>query len=134
MAGGYNMSNNKDYLADTEAAQMYLETIYRLKKEKGFVRSIDISREMNYSKPTISEQMKRFRQYGFIEVDDDGYINLTDKGQEIASRTLSRHYALTEIFEKLGLDKEVAEKDACRIEHYISEEVFEKLKEHFGVK
>lgn len=125
--------SKKDYLADTEAAQMYLETIYRLREEKGSVRSIDISRHMNYSKPTVSEQMKKFRTYGFIEMDEEGLIHLTEKGEEIAARTMEKHNVLTEIFIKLGFSKEIAEKDACRIEHYISEEVFEKLREHFGV-
>lgn len=125
--------SKRDYLADSEAAEMYLETIYRLKSEKGVVRSIDISREMNYSKPTISEQMKKFRLYGFIEVDSDGYISLTPKGEEIASRTINRHYVLTDVLIKIGMDKEQAEKDACRIEHYISEECFESLKKYFNV-
>ncbi len=125
--------SKRDYLADSEAAEMYLETIYKLKREKGVVRSIDISREMNYSKPTISEQMKKFRMYGFIEMDNDGYITLTDKGEEIAAWTMHKHYALTDILEKIGLDRELAEKDACRIEHYISEETFTALKKHFEI-
>ncbi len=123
--------SKRDYLADSEAAEMYLETIYRLREQKGVVRSIDISREMNYSKPTISEQMKKFRLYGFIEVDHDGYITLTPKGEEIASRTINRHYVLTDIFVEIGLDKEQAEKDACRIEHYISEAGFDCLRKYF---
>jgi hypothetical protein len=125
--------SKRDYLADSEAAEMYLETIYRLRSEKGVVRSIDIAREMNYSKPTISEQMKKFRMYGFIETDSDGYITLTPKGEEIASRTINRHYVLTDILVKIGLNSEQAEKDACRIEHYISEEAFECLKKYFNI-
>ena len=125
--------SKRDYLADSEAAEMYLETIYKLRTEKGVVRSIDISREMNYSKPTISEQMKKVRMYGFIEVDDDGYISLTAKGEEIASRTINRHYVLTDILVRIGMDKEQAEKDACRMEHYISEECFDCFKRYFNI-
>lgn len=114
-----------------EAAEMYLETILRLKKKTGAVRSVDIAREMGYSKPTISEQMKKFRENGYIEVDSDGHITLTQKGMDIAASTLERHIVLGEILQKIGVSKDVAVEDACRIEHYISEETFDCFKKYF---
>jgi hypothetical protein len=117
-----------------EAAEMYLETILSLKKKTGVVRAVDIAREMGYSKPTISEQMKKFRENGYVEVDNEGHITLTEKGLEIAEATLERHIALGEILQKMGVSKETAIEDACRIEHYISEETFECFKEYFKNK
>lgn len=111
-----------------EAAEMYLETILSIKNREGAVRSIDIAREMGYSKPTVSEQMKKFRENGLIEVDTDGHIHLTESGLKIAQYTLDKHYKLAEIFEKIGVPKDIAINDACRIEHYISNETFECLK------
>ena len=106
-----------------EAAEMYLETILRLKNKIGVVRAVDIAREMGYSKPTISEQMKKFRENGYVEV---------DKGMESASSTLERHNVLGRILQKIGVSKDTAIEDACRIEHYISEETFQCLKKYFG--
>ena len=117
-----------------EAAEMYLETILSLKKKTGVVRAVDIAREMGYSKPTISEQMKKFRENGSVEVDNEGHITLTEKGLEIAESTLERHITLGEILQKMGVSKETAIEDACRIEHYISEETFECFKEYFKNK
>lgn len=117
-----------------EAAEMYLETILSIKNKNGVVRSIDISREMGYSKPTVSEQMKKFRLNGYIEVDDNGHITLTQKGMEIAENTLAKHKALKKVLEKAGVSEMVAEEDACRIEHYISEETFTCLKKYFEVE
>lgn len=116
-----------------EAGEMYLETILRLKQKTGAVRSVDIAREMGYSKPTVSEQMKKFRENGLIEIDEDSHINLTEAGMEIAKRTLERHIVLTEILIKIGVNDKVAEKDACRLEHYMSEETFKCIKKHFGM-
>ena len=115
-----------------EAAEMYLETILRLKNKIGVVRAVDIAREMGYSKPTISEQMKKFRENGYVEVNNEGHITLTDKGMEIASSTLERHNVLGRILQKIGVSNDTAIEDACRIEHYISEETFQCLKKYFG--
>ena len=98
-----------------EAAEMYLETILSLKNKLGVVRSVDVAREMGYSKPTVSEQMKKFRENGFVEVDADGHIHV-----------------LSKIFQKIGVSEDTAVEDACRVEHYISEETFNALKKHFG--
>ena len=115
-----------------EAAEMYLETILSLKNKLGVVRSVDVAREMGYSKPTVSEQMKKFRENGFVEVDADGHIHLTPSGEKIAQRTLDRHHVLSKIFQKIGVSEDMAVEDACRVEHYISEETFNALKKHFG--
>ncbi len=116
-----------------EAAEMYLETILSLQQKTGYVRSVDIAREMGYSKPTVSEQMKKFRENGFIHIEDDGQILLTESGLEIAQRTLERHLILTQILLKIGVDSEIAEKDACRVEHYISQHTFECMRKYFDV-
>lgn len=113
-----------------ESGEMYLETILRLEK-KGQVRSIDIVNATGYSKPTISEQMKKFRENGFIRMDERNFITLTDKGREIAEKIYERHLVLTDLFIDLGVDPETAEEDACRIEHYISDATFDKLTERY---
>jgi len=111
-----------------ESAEDYLEKILMLKKEKGYVRSIDIANMMGYSKPSISIAMKHLRENGYITMDKDNLINLTDAGREVAERIYFRHQTLMAFLEKLGVSRENAEKDACKIEHDISEESFEKLR------
>jgi Mn-dependent DtxR family transcriptional regulator len=113
-----------------ESSEDYLETILILKERTGQVRSIDIATEMNYSKPSISVAMKKLRENGYIEVDRDGFITLTDSGYEIASSIYDRHKLLTKFFISLGVDAEVAAVDACKIEHDLSEETFQKIREH----
>ncbi len=113
-----------------QSAEDYLETILILKERRGAVRSIDIANEMNFSKPSISVAMKKLRQNGYIEVDKDGYILLTDTGMEIASKVYNRHKLLTQFFVSLGVEEAVASEDACKIEHHLSQETFEKIKEH----
>ncbi len=114
-----------------EATEMYLETILVLKNRLGLVRSIDVATEMGYSKPTISVAMKKFRQEGLVTVDESGFINLTEKGRDIAERIYERHQVLTHILVSLGVSKENAEQDACRIEHDICDETFEALKKQY---
>lgn len=113
-----------------QSAEDYLETILILRERIGQVRSIDIATEMNYSKPSISVAMKKLRENGYIQVDSDGFITLTDSGYEIASNIYNRHQVLTDFFVSLGVDEKVAAEDACRIEHDLSEETFEKIREH----
>lgn len=113
-----------------ESSEDYLETILILKERTGQVRSIDIATEMNYSKPSISVAMKKLRENGYIEVDRDGFITLTDSGYEIASSIYDRHKLLTKFFISLGVNAEVAAVDACKIEHDLSEETFQKIREH----
>ena len=113
-----------------ESAEDYLETILILKERIGQVRSIDIATEMNYSKPSISVAMKKLRENGYIQVDKDGFITLTDSGRKIAVNIYNRHRVLTDFFVSLGVDEKVAAEDACKVEHDLSEETFEKIKEH----
>ena len=113
-----------------ESAEDYLETILILKERSGQVRSIDIATEMNYTKPSISVAMKKLRENGYIEVDKDGFITLPASGYEIASNIYNRHKVLTDFFISLGVDQKVAAEDACKIEHDLSDETFEKIREH----
>lgn len=115
-----------------ESAEDYLESILVLKEEKGMVRSIDIVRHMDYSKPSVSRAMSLLRENGYITVDQDGFIELTACGQDIAERIYERHRLLTAWLTRLGVSPEVAAMDACRIEHDISDETFQRLKEHIG--
>lgn len=113
-----------------ESAEDYLETILILKERLGQVRSIDIATEMNYTKPSISVAMKKLRENGYIQVDKDGYITLTGSGYEIASNIYDRHKVLTNFFVSLGVDEKIAAEDACKIEHDLSGETYEKIREH----
>jgi Mn-dependent DtxR family transcriptional regulator len=115
-----------------ESAENYLETILVLKNRKGEVRSIDIANELNFSKPSISNAMKQFREKGYIIVDETGYITLTDSGHEIAKNVYERHLMLTRFLMSLGVSEETAKEDACRIEHVISKESFNRIKEHYS--
>jgi len=117
-------------MVSTESTEMYLETIYVLHKEKGSVRAVDIANEMGYSKPTISEWMNKLRREGYIDPTQGRNIVLTEKGIEVAAKIYERHTVLTKLFQALGVSDEVASEDACRVEHYISDETFGKLKEH----
>lgn len=107
---------------------MYLETIYVLKKEKGFVRAIDVGAELGYSKPSVSRAMGILREGGYITVAKDGGLSLTEAGLEVAERTYERHTVLSELFMSLGVDEENAVRDACKIEHVISEKTFSALR------
>lgn len=118
-----------------ESAENYLETILILsqRKGKGEVRSIDIVNELEFSKPSVSVAMKNLRENGYITVDKDGYIRLTDKGLEIAEKMYERHTLLSQWLIKLGVDEKVAVEDACRMEHVISAESFGAIKKHTGM-
>lgn len=118
-----------------ESAENYLETILILsqRKGKGEVRSIDIVNELEFSKPSVSVAMKNLRENGYITVDKDGYIRLTDKGLEIAEKMYERHTLLSQWLIKLGVDEKVAVDDACRMEHVISAESFAAIKKHTGM-
>ena len=111
-----------------ESAEDYLESILVLKKTKGIVRSIDIVRYMDYSKPSVSRAMSLLRENGYITMQKDGWIELTEEGQAIAEKIDERHDLLTKWLVALGVPQEIAAEDACRIEHDISPETFEKLK------
>ena len=115
-----------------EAAENYLEIILMETAKLGHVRSIDICNALNYSKPTISVMMKQLRENGYIEMDSNGYITLTETGRKIADKIYERHTVLSEVLEALGVDEDTAYKDACKIEHDISEISFELIKEYYN--
>jgi len=114
-----------------ESAEDYLERILILKETQEKVISLDIAKDMNYSKASISRAMKNLREDGYIEVESNGNINLTEKGLKVAKRIYERHQLLTEFFERLGIDHAIALKDACKVEHDLSDETFEAIKNHF---
>ena len=113
-----------------ESIEDYLETILALQKKLGQVRSIDIANEMNFSKPSVSVAMKNLREKGYITIDETGHILLTECGEKQATDVLEKHTFLTNWLISLGVDKEIAQEDACRMEHDMSEETFLALKAH----
>ena len=112
-----------------ESAEDYLERILMLRLNNGMVRSIDIVRDLDYSKPSVSVAMKRLRENGYIEMDADGYISLLPPGEAIATRIYARHQVLTQFLVQLGVSPENAAADACKIEHDLSKESYEQIKE-----
>ncbi len=117
-------------MAIYESGEDYLETILLLHKKTGFVRSVDIATELNYSKPSISRAMNILKENGYITIGNGGQIMLTDKGRQKAESVYERHVVITKFFEEiLGVDRETAEHDACKIEHIISNESYAKLKQ-----
>ena len=114
-----------------ESAENYLQAITSIGKAKGTVRSIDVANELGFSKPSVSVAMKNFREEGYITVDSDGSLSLTDKGREIAERVYERHNIIAKILIFLGVDKEIAYEDSCKMEHALSDESFEKIKGFF---
>lgn len=115
-----------------ESAEMYLETILVLDRRNHSVRSIDIACELDYSKPSVSVAMKNLRENGYIDIDADGYITLTEKGKEIADTMYERHTLISDWLIRLGVDKATAVEDACRMEHVISADSFEAIKKHLN--
>ncbi|WP_409969422.1 metal-dependent transcriptional regulator [Bengtsoniella intestinalis] len=111
-----------------QSAEDYLETILVLQKRLGSVRSIDIANELNYSKPSVSIAMKKLRESGYITTKADGSIILEEKGLEVAKHVLGRHLTLIDLFLHLGVSQEIAEDDACRVEHILHEETVEKIR------
>lgn len=114
----------------SEAVENYLETILVLSKKKPELHAIDICDELGYSRPTVSVVVKQMKGNGLITVDENNHIALTDKGREIAERMYERHNIISEFFMAIGVSEETALKDACKIEHDISEETFECIKTH----
>ena len=117
-----------------ESGENYLETILVLRERGVDVRSIDIVHEMELSKPSVSRAMSILRSGGFIEVDRDGYITLTERGEAIAQRIYERHRVLTDWLIGIGVDEKTSAEDACKLEHDISSESFDKLKKHIKEK
>ena len=119
-------------MALQESGEMYLESILILSRKNGFVRSVDISEHMGYSKPSVSRAVGLLRSGNYITMDRDGHIRLTDTGRAVAERILSRHTLLTELLIRLGVDKDTASADACKMEHVISEQTFSAIKNHMS--
>ena len=119
-------------MAIYESGEMYLETIHVLLKEKNAVRSVDISEHMGYSKPSVSRAVGVLKRNGYIAVDEDGYITLTDAGTALAEKIYERHTVLSKMLMALGVDPETAREDACRLEHAISDTSFEAIKRHLS--
>ena len=115
-----------------ESGEMYLETILILSREKQYVRSIDVCEYMGYSKPSISRAVSLLRNSGYVDMDDRGYLSLTDSGRAIAEKIYERHLVLSTVLKNLGVDEKAAVEDACRIEHVISDETFAAIKEHIS--
>lgn len=113
-----------------ESGEMYLETILILSRKTNYVRSVDISEYMGFSKPSISRAIGLLKSGGYITVDPNGYISLTDAGNEIASKIYERHNVLSHFLKSIGVSDETAVADACKIEHNISDETFNALKKH----
>jgi Mn-dependent DtxR family transcriptional regulator len=113
-----------------ESGEMYLETIYLLTEENPNVRSIDVCEHMGFSKPSVSRAVGLLKTGGYINVDKDGYLSLTDVGREVAIKMYDRHKLLTDFLISLGVDHDTAATDACKIEHHISDESFDALKRH----
>ena len=110
-----------------ESGEMYIETIYVLTKKGAPPRAIDVGEYMGFSKPSVSRAVGLLKKGGYILVDKDGYITLTDEGRAEAQKIYDRHRILTEFFESIGVDAEVASADACKIEHHISDESYEAI-------
>ena len=121
MGGSMNMAIH-------ESGEDYLEAILMIKKRSGNVRSIDVARELSFSKPSVSVAMKNLKTSNYITVDENGFINLTEAGQEIADKIYERHTFLTNWLTSMGVDPEVAAEDACKMEHAISSESFSAIK------
>ena len=121
-------------MAIHESAENYLETILVLSQHQAQVRSIDIANELNFSKPSVSVAMKNLRKSGHIKVDENGFITLTESGYAIASTIYERHTILSKALISLGVDEATAVEDACRMEHVISPESFQAIKNHFKEK
>ena len=113
-----------------ESAEMYLESIYILHKFKPSVRSIDVAEHMNFSRASVSRGMSLLKNQGFISVDKDGSITLTEKGYQTAEKIYERHTVISQMLTEIGVDEKTAAEDACRIEHVISDETFEAIKRH----
>ena len=113
-----------------ESAEMYLETIYTLSLNSTSVRSIDVAEALNYSRPSVSRAVGLLKKDGYLLMDEEGFLTLTEEGRALAERIYERHTVLTAALEVLGVDKETAAEDACRIEHVISDKSLDAIKAH----
>ena len=116
-----------------KASEDYLEAMLMMKEERGYIRSIDIATLLGVTKPSVSYATRRLRENGYITMDSDGLITLTEKGLEIATRVYTRHKVLSKFFMSIGVSKEIALEDACNVEHDISKETFNAICKHLGI-
>ena len=117
-----------------ESGEMYLETIYMLSKQMNIVRSIDVVEHMGYSKPSVSRAVSLLKQGGYLTVEDNGNLRLTDSGRQIGEKIYERHKVLTRMLTMLGVDEKTAAEDACKMEHAISDASFEAIRRHMEEK
>ena len=115
-----------------ESGEMYLETIYVLSQDNPEVHSVDVAAEMGFSKPSVSRAVNLLKDHGYLDIDKGGKITLTEEGLAVADSIYERHRVLTDVLMHLGVRKKTADDDACRIEHVISPESFERVKEYFA--
>ncbi len=115
-------------MALQESGEMYLETIYVLSQNRVNVRAVDIGEELGYSRPSVSRAMRLLKDEGLVRTDDYGFVVLTEAGKVLAKRIYERHTVLTEALKYIGVDDKIASEDACRVEHYISDETFDAIK------
>ena len=115
-----------------ESGEMYLETIYVLSKKSDSVRSLAVAEQMGFSKPSVSRAVKLLKEGEYLTVDKDGYLHLTESGLAVAKKIYERHTVLTELLVSLGVSRETAAEDACKIEHVISDESFAAMKNHLN--
>ena len=115
-----------------ESAEMYLETIYQLSQERGAVRSVDVAESMGYSKPSVSRAVGLLKKGGYLLMEKDGTLTLTEAGLETAHKIFERHTTLPSLLIRLGVDPETASEDACKMEHVISDKTFEAMKRHIS--
>ena len=125
---------SRSSMYDNESQEMYLETILKIQKRKGSVRSIEIAEELGYSRPSVSRAVGIMKDDGFIVVAKDGLIELTESGRKKAENVFLRHNILTDALVKMGLERSVAEENACRVEHVLTEEAFEAIENYFKNK
>lgn len=111
-----------------ESGEMYLEAIYILSEGGRAVRAVDVGEYRGYSKPSVSRAVGLLKKGGYVETDEDGFLHLTDAGREVAEKMFERHTTITELLVRLGVPREIAEEDACRIEHAIGDESFDAIK------
>ena len=113
-----------------KSSQDYLESMLMMQQERGYIRSIDVAEHLGVTKPSVSYATKRLRENGYITMDREGFITLTDSGMAIAASMLDRHHTLTKFLMALGIDAATAETDACKIEHDISQKTFDAICAH----
>lgn len=120
----------KPHMKIQKASEDYLESMLMMKEQHGYIRSIDVADHLGVTKPSVTYATKQLKQNGFITMDRDGLITLTESGMEIADRIYTRHKTLTEFFIRIGVDEKTAREDACKVEHDLSEKTFAAICEH----